>query len=101
MVVALSPLPASSDEALSPAAQRGLALVRANCARCHAVEKTGKSPLVMAPPLRTLHERYAVETLQEPLASGTISTNHPSLAPLAFDAAQAADVIAYLKSLEQ
>jgi hypothetical protein len=35
--VALAPLPAKGDEVLSPAAQRGLVIVRTNCSRCHAV----------------------------------------------------------------
>jgi hypothetical protein len=32
----------------------------------------------MAPPFRTLHERYPVENLEEPLAEGIIS-GHPSM----------------------
>jgi cytochrome c len=101
VLAAFWPLRATCEEALAPAAQRGLAPVRANCARCHAIDTTGRSPLVIAPPLRTVHERYPVEKLQKPLAAGTISTNHPSAAKFTFDAAQTADVIAYLKSLEQ
>ena len=60
----------SRAEPLSPAAQRGLVFVRANCAKCPAVEHVGNSPLRIAPPFRTLHERYPVETLLELLSSG-------------------------------
>jgi mono/diheme cytochrome c family protein len=42
--VPLVPLPAKSEEVLSPAAQRGLVIVRTNCSRCHAVGKVGDSP---------------------------------------------------------
>ncbi|MFZ2081725.1 MAG: cytochrome c, partial [Xanthobacteraceae bacterium] len=68
--LALAPLRAKGEEVLPPAAQRGLVLVRTNCSRCHAVGKIGDSPLPIAPPFRTLHERYPVEDLQEPLAEG-------------------------------
>ena len=51
-------------------------------------------------PLRTLHERYPVESLEEPLAEGII-TGHPSMPEFQLDPGQVADVIAYLKSLER
>ena len=53
IVLALAPLQAKSEEVLSPAAQRGLVIVRTNCSRCHAVGKVGDSPLPIAPPFRT------------------------------------------------
>jgi cytochrome c len=94
------PVPARSEEAFSPAEQRGLVFVRTHCSRCHSVDKISKSPLVIAPPFRTLHERYPVENLEEPLAEG-ITTGHPSMPEFKLDPGQIADVIAYLKSLER
>jgi cytochrome c len=91
---------ANSAEALSPAEQRGLLFVRTHCSQCHSVDRVGKSPLVIAPPFRTLHERYPVESLQESLAEGII-TGHPSMPEFRLDPGQVADVIAYLKSLER
>jgi cytochrome c len=99
-LLALPSSPANGAEALSPAAQRGLVLVQANCARCHAVRRIGGSPLKIAPPFRTLHLRYPVEDLQEPLAEGIV-TGHPTMPEFRFDPGQVGDVIAYLKSLEQ
>ena len=90
---------AVSDEALSPPAQRGRDLVRANCARCHSIDKVTASPLKIAPPFRTLHTHYPVESLEEPLAEGII-TGHPSMPEFRFDPGQIGDIIAYLKSLE-
>jgi cytochrome c len=84
----------------SPAAQRGLTYVRTYCAQCHSVDKVTISPLKVAPPLRTLHERYPVENLAESLAEG-IRTGHPSMPEFKLDPGQVADVIAYLKTLEQ
>jgi cytochrome c len=97
--VAFAWSPASSDEALSPAAQRGLVIVRTNCARCHAIDKVSDSPLKAAPPFRTLHQRYPIESLEEPLAEGIV-TGHPTMPEFRFDPGQVGDVIAYLKTLD-
>lgn len=35
---------------------QGKAILQANCARWHAIEKTGNSPLALAPRFRDLHE---------------------------------------------
>lgn len=91
---------AASVHALSPAAQRGAVLVRNRCAKCHAVDRFGKSPLRIAPPFRTLHTRYQVEDLQESLVEGIVS-GHPSMPQFRFDPGQARDIIAYLKTLER
>jgi len=90
---------ASGEGVLSPAAQRGFVLLRTNCSRCHAIGKVGESPLAIAPPFRTLHERYPVDDLQEPLAEGIV-TGHPTMPEFRFDPGQVGDIIAYLKSLE-
>jgi mono/diheme cytochrome c family protein len=90
---------ANSAETLSPAAQRGFTFVRTNCARCHAIDKVSESPLKIAPPFRTLHRRYPVETLEEALGEGIV-TGHPSMPEFRLDPAQVNDVITYLKSLE-
>jgi cytochrome c len=90
---------AAQCETLTPEAQKGFALLRANCARCHAIGKTGNSPLKAAPPFRTLHTRYPVESLEESLGEGII-TGHPAMPEFHFDPDQVGDIIAYLKSLE-
>jgi cytochrome c len=92
--------PARSEQPLSPQAGRGFAIVQAHCARCHAVERVGNSPLPAAPPFRVLHERYPVESLEESLAEGIV-TGHPKMPKFRFDPGQVGDVIAYLKSLER
>ena len=99
IILTLAPMQAKGDEVLSPAAQRGLVIVRTNCSRCHAIGKVGDSPLPIAPPFRTLHERYRVEDLEEPLAEGIV-TGHPTMPEFRFDPGQVGDIIAYLKSLE-
>jgi cytochrome c len=96
----MSATPARSDGTLSPEAQRGFILLREDCSRCHAIGKVGNSPLKIAPPFRTLHERYPVEDLEEPLAEGIV-TGHPTMPEFRFDPGQVGDIIAYLKSLER
>jgi cytochrome c len=90
---------AAAGEALSPAAQRGQVFVRENCARCHAIGRYDQSPLKIAPPFRTLHERYPVEDLAEALAEGIV-TGHPTMPQFVLDPGQIDDVITYLKTLE-
>jgi cytochrome c len=99
-MLAFACLPAKSAEALSPAAQRGRVLVTNNCARCHSVDKYSASPVSIAPPFRTLHERYPVEDLEEPLAEGIV-TGHPMMPEFSFDPGQVNDIITYLKTLER
>jgi cytochrome c len=85
---------------LSPEAQRGYVFVRAHCASCQAIGKTGASPLAPAPPFRILHLRYPVESLEEALAEG-ITTGHPTMPEFRLEPDQINGVITYLKSLER
>jgi cytochrome c len=85
--------------AISPAEQRGKIFVLTNCAGCHSVDRATQSPLKIAPPFRTLHLRYPIETLEEAMAEG-ISTGHPTMPQFRLDPDQIYDVLSYLKSLE-
>ncbi|MBK3401952.1 cytochrome c [Methylorubrum populi] len=93
----LHPVPAG---AWDKQVERGRALARSQCARCHAVGRMGASPLRQAPPFRTLHERYPVEDLAEALAEG-IRTGHPTMPEFRFAPDEAEALIVYLKSLER
>lgn len=81
------------------AEQRGKAFARANCARCHAIDRVSKSPVEIAPPLRTLHRRYRIDSLGEALAEG-ISTGHADMPVFELDPDQIHDLLSYLKTLE-
>jgi cytochrome c len=85
--------------ALSPAEQRGKTFALTNCARCHSIDRVAESPLKIAPPFRTLHRRYPVETLGEALAEG-IETGHPTMPMFQLDPDQIHDLLSYLKTLE-
>ena len=84
----------------SPHEQRGLTLLRAHCEQCHAIDKVSESPLAVAPPFRTLHLKYPIESLERPLAEGIIA-KHPTMPQFRFESDQVVDIIAYLKTLER
>ncbi len=96
IVLSWSADPASAQ---SPAAQRGLTFVRVHCAQCHSIDRISESPLTIAPPFRSLHLRYPIESLRQPLAEGIIAS-HPTMPQFRLDPDQIADVIAYLKTFE-
>ena len=95
MAAVARPLYAMED----PAVQRGRTFARVNCSKCHSIDRVTASPLKIAPPFRTLHKRYPVDTLAEALVEG-IYTGHPSMPEFQFDPGQVNDLIAFLKSLE-
>lgn len=85
--------------AASPAEQRGKTFALTNCARCHSIDRVTQSPLKIAPPFRSLHNRYPVETLAEALAEG-INTGHPTMPEFQLEPDQIHDLLWYMKSLE-
>jgi len=87
---------ASPSQAL---ALRGKALVTRDCARCHAVGRTGDSPLAAAPPFRRLHERYDVDALAEGLAEG-LTVGHGPMPEWVFTPPDVEAIVAYLKSIQ-
>jgi mono/diheme cytochrome c family protein len=98
LVVAVA-LSAPSGVALADAAQRGLVFVKTNCMMCHAIGRYDESRLAIAPPLRTLHESYPVESLEESFAEGIV-TGHPTVPQFQLDAAQISDLMGYVNTRE-
>ncbi len=98
-VLAAALVATTCGAALADEVERGRALVEANCASCHAVGLEGDSPLAEAPPFRELHERYDVEMLSEALVEGIV-TAHEGMPEFVFQPVEAAEIIAYLRSLE-
>jgi mono/diheme cytochrome c family protein len=91
--------PVLAQEATKPAG-RGELLLTMNCARCHAVGRTGASPHPAAPPFRTLSRKYKIEGLAEALAEG-LSTGHPDMPEFVFAPKDVGAIIDYLKSIQQ
>lgn len=98
-IIALTLVMMGSSAASAASVEQGRRLAVVYCMKCHAIDKVSPSPLRIAPPFRTLHERYPVETLQEALAEGIV-TGHPTMPEFRFDPDQISDFLTYLKSLE-
>lgn len=94
-LVSAAPLSAQEDDL-----KRGEALLQTNCARCHAIGRTGTSPNKDAPAFRTLGQRYPIESLEEALGEGIVS-GHPDMPEMSFDADDVGAIIAYLNSIQQ
>ena len=80
--------------------KRGEALLAKNCARCHAIGRTGASPHPQAPPFRTLSRNYPIEGLAEALAEG-IFVGHPDMPEFVFEADEVGAILAYLASIQE
>lgn len=85
--------------AASPAELRGRAFAQTNCARCHSIDRYTASPLSIAPPFRTLRQRYPLDTLAEAFAEG-IDTGHPTMPMFTLEPDQINDLLSFLKSLK-
>ena len=79
--------------------ERGQAILQENCGRCHSTGAEGESPLALAPPFRTLGERYPVADLEEALAEGIV-TGHPAMPEFSFEPDEIGAIVAYLESLQ-
>ena len=99
MVVISLVTAAPSAYADAESIRRGEAFARAKCSYCHSIDKVSRSPRREAPPFRTLHKKYPVETLEDALAEG-MSTGHPRMPEFRLDCGQVGDFISFLKSLE-
>ncbi len=102
-VAALSTIAAPAANGASPSPtqlRRGEALLKRDCGACHAIGRTGASPVKDAPAFRTLGQRYPIESLEEALAEGFMS-GHPDMPEFSFDAHDVGAIIAYLKSIQQ
>ena len=76
----------------------GKALLQKHCARCHAIEAAGESPLKTAPPMRDIYGRYATRELQEELSEGMVS-KHKAMPQISFSDEDVAAILAYLYDL--
>lgn len=79
-------------------ADKGKAFVERNCARCHAVGLDDDSHMPEAPPLRSLHTRYPIDSLTEAFAEGIV-TGHPAMPQFQLDSETISDMLAYINSL--
>ena len=99
-IIATTPLPSAFGQRATPGEKRGEALLAANCARCHAIGRTGSSPHPDAPPFRELSRKYPIDGLAEALAEG-IFVGHPDMPEFVFEADDVGAILAYLASIQE
>ena len=80
--------------------RRGERLLSKNCAMCHAIGRSGRSPHREAPPFRTLSTRYPIESLSEALGEG-LFTGHPDMPEFVFSPRDVGAILSYLRSIQQ
>lgn len=78
---------------------KGKALIELNCASCHAISKTDKSPHPDAPAFRTLSDRYPIDALAEAFAEG-IYVGHPDMPEFQATPDQIDAILAYINSVQ-
>ena len=91
-------LPAFSAGPPDGATAKGHAILAEKCARCHAIERSGASPLSAAPAFRDLHKKYPVAVIAEALAEGIV-TGHPEMPNTPFLQDEIDAIIGYIESL--
>ena len=96
-VLLLATLSAAAANAADRSAQ-GKAILQEHCARCHAIESAGASPLKSAPPMREIYGRYATRELQQELSEGLVS-KHKEMPQISFSDEDVAAILAYLYDL--
>ncbi len=78
----------------------GRELAETRCAHCHAVGRTGESPVSAAPAFRKLGRKWPVENLAEALAEGIV-VGHPAMPAFAFSPAQIEDFLGWLDAIQE
>lgn len=80
----------------------GAEMAEALCSRCHAIGRTGESPVADAPLFRSLAARWPLSYLEEALAEG-IMVGHPlvEMPAFQFSPTEIAHLLAYLDSIQE
>jgi mono/diheme cytochrome c family protein len=91
----------SEEAAAGAAAARGHAIAEQRCSQCHAIDRTGLSPVPSAPLWRDLVLVRDVDGLAESFAEGSfVHSNGPVQMPeFTLGPAEIDDLLAYMKSL--
>jgi cytochrome c len=78
--------------------ERGADIAARQCARCHAIGRSGASPMSLAPPFRDLSKRYPIDNLAEAFAEGIV-TGHPAMPRFTFEPREINALLAFIDSL--
>ena len=72
-----------------------MSLLKTHCARCHSIEATGLSPLLSAPPLRSVFLKYPIDQLESGLAEG-MGSKHRAMPQIQFSPEEVSAILDYL-----
>lgn len=92
VLLATFPIPTLAQEA------DGEALLRKNCASCHAVGPADQSPMSKAPPFRDLYARLAPKELETVILQGAVS-HYPGMPQIEFSLSDTEAIMAYLERM--
>jgi mono/diheme cytochrome c family protein len=92
--------PSIQEDLEGEAAARGRTLAQNACASCHAVGRSGASPLAAAPPFRDVVRRRSIESLETSFSEGLV-TDHGPMPAYTFRASEIDDLTAWLESLQE
>jgi mono/diheme cytochrome c family protein len=79
--------------------QRGKVIAQGLCSRCHAIEKTGRSPHPAAPRFRTLDAQTDLGKLAQRIREGLL-TGHQDMPMFRFDRDDADAMVSYIRSIQ-
>ena len=80
--------------------RHGRALLKQYCASCHAIGRTGRSPMRSAVPFRTLGRSFDLDEFPRLLRRG-VSSTHPAMPEFKFSDDDARAVTEYLRSIQR
>lgn len=84
----------------TPNVGAGQRFAQKHCGTCHAIGATGDSPFKDAPPFRDFAKLWPLESIEEALAEGIV-VGHDAMPEFELSPRQIADLIGYLKTLDQ
>jgi len=96
-IVAL--LLSSAPSLAAATVETGRIIAEENCARCHAIGRTGDSPHKDAPAFRDLSQRYPIDNLAEAFAEG-LNVGHADMPEFRLTAEQTEALLSYLQSIQ-
>jgi len=96
----LSPPAFAQSAETANLAARGQAILQEKCARCHAIDTVGESPLKQAPPMREIYGRFNPRELQAELSEGKVS-KHKEMPQIAFSDEDVHAILTYLYAIRK
>jgi cytochrome c len=77
----------------------GRAIAQEKCIACHAIGVSGTSANPQAPPLRTLGQKYPIDSLSEAFAEGVL-VGHSNMPEFEMEPAQIDALLTYIESIQ-